>query len=169
MRMSSSARLPWILVALLVALNVTVLAVVWFRPAPGQDDHRHGPPPRGGLPKELGMNQQEADRVHGIQEAHFAKMEGFYKEIVGYRKEAFAQFGKPEADSAAAMAALDKIGLVQVKAEKERYDHFYEILSYCTPAQAKRFQEILPQVLQRKAQPENRPVGVPHPHDGPPH
>lgn len=113
------------------------------------------------------MNEAEAEKVRSIQEAHFGKMDDYYHQIVALRKTAFADFGKPGADSASAMAALNQIGAIQIAAEKERYRHFYEILSFCTPEQAVKFQEILPNILQRKRQPEDGPKG-PHPHPGPP-
>lgn len=167
-------RLPWILVLLLVALNLTVLAVLWLRPQgcghpPGRGDgppHHGGPPPRGGLPRELGMNAEEMRRVEGIQDMHFQRMEVFRDQIIALRKQAFQDFGEARVDTAAAMAALDSIGAVQVAAEKERFAHFLEILALCTPAQAQRFREILPEVLSRGRQPENHPPG---PHGSHPH
>ncbi|MEY3442645.1 MAG: hypothetical protein RLZZ519_926 [Bacteroidota bacterium] len=165
MQTATRSRLPWILVTLLVALNITVLALVWLRP-PGcnhpMGPRPHGPhPQRGGLAHEIGMSETEALKVEGIQKAHFRKLEDFRDQIIAYRLEAFAKFGMPEADSTAAMAALDKIGQVQIAIEKERYAHFHEVLALCTPEQAKRFQEILPKILSRGPQPENRPAGRP--------
>ncbi len=161
-----NTRLPWILVVLLVALNITVLTVVWLRPSLADHPplHGHGEPRRGGLPKELGMNAEETERVRGVQQVHFERMDGYFQQIVRLRHEAFASFGKPEADSVAAMAALDKIGAVQVEAEKERYRHFQEILAFCTPEQAVRFQLLLPDLLAHKRQPEG---GFKGPHLGP--
>jgi hypothetical protein len=169
MQSTTRNRLPWILVTLLVALNIAVLTLVWLRPP--SSDHRLGPPPhgphppRGGLATEIGMSEDEARRVEVIQKEHFRKLEDFRDQIVAYRLVAFSNFGTQAADSASAMAALDKIGVVQTAIEKERYAHFYEVLALCTPEQAKRFQEILPKILSRSVQPENRPQGR---HDGPP-
>ncbi len=154
----------------MVALNVTVLTLVWFKPPPCPPGPPMGPPPPhgavGGLPGELGMNADQAGKVQQLQDAHFAKMRAFYEQIVAIRKEAFADFGKPEADSAAAAATMAKIGAIQVAAEMERYQHFHDILRFCTAEQATRFQEILPHVLERKRQPEDGPRG---PHGGPGH
>ncbi len=158
----STTRLPWILVTLLVAVNVIVLTLVWFRPppcAPHPGGGHMGPPPgRGGLAGEIGMNEAEAQGLFALQDAHFERMENYHLEIVALRKEAFAQFGKPEADTAVAMAAFDKIGSVQIAAEKERYKHFHEVLALCNPTQAAKFQEILPRILERKRQPEDGPM-----------
>jgi Spy/CpxP family protein refolding chaperone len=167
MATTTNSKLPWILVSLLVALNVLVLVLVWFKPPPCPPPHPGGGPggsPRMGLPHELGMNAAETERVRALQQAHFDEMNGYYQQIVALRREAFAHFGTAEADSVAAMAALDKIGTVQIAAEKERYRHFYEILAYCTPEQAVRFQTLLPELLARKRHPEN---GLPGPPRGP--
>jgi Spy/CpxP family protein refolding chaperone len=169
MSTSPNTRLPWLLVALLVALNIVVLTVVWLRPSLADRPPLHGPGGPGGLPKELGMNAEETERVRIVQQVHFDRMDGYFQQIVALRHEAFALFGKPQADSAAAMAALDRIGAVQAAAEKERYRHFHELLAYCTPAQALRFQNLLPDLLARKRQPEGglkRPNLAPGP---PPH
>jgi hypothetical protein len=168
MSIFTRTRLPWILVALLVALNISVLVVVWLRPSTVEDG---GPPhpPKGGLPGELGMNEEERKRVEGIQKEHFERMAGYHDQIVALRKEAFADFGKADMDTIAAMATLARIGAVQVAAERDRFFHFLDVLALCTPVQAERFQEILPQILSRRHQPENRPPHGPHggPHDGP--
>lgn len=175
MQTNTRNRLPWILVTLLVALNITVLALVWLRPSSGEP--RFGPPPhhphpqRGGLAHEIGMSEAEAQKVEGIQKAHFRKLEDFRDQIIAFRLEAFAEFGRPDADTTLAMATLDKIGQIQIAIEKERYAHFHEVLALCTPEQAKRFQEILPKILSRGPQPENRPAGRPMgppPGEGPP-
>lgn len=160
-------RLPWILVTLLVVLNVSVLALVWLRPAAcGHPPRPHGPDaPRGGLAGELGMTEEESLRVEVIQKEHFRKLEGYRQQIVAQRLEAFQHFGRPRADSAAARAALAKIGDIQAAIEIERYAHFHDVLALCTPEEARRFQEILPKILSRGHQPENRPLGRP---DGPP-
>lgn len=165
MQTATRSRLPWILVTLLVMLNITVLALVWLRP-PGCND-RMGPPPhrphplRGGLAHEIGMSEAEAMKVEGIQKEHFRKLEDFRDQIFALRVEAFARFGMPDADTAAALATLDKIGQVQIAIEKERYAHFHQVLALCTAEQAKKFQEILPVILSRGPQPENRPTGRP--------
>ena len=115
----------------------------------------------GGLAKEIGMSQTEAEKIKPLQDAHFAKLDAFQGEIVQLRQEALSEFGKVDADSGAAMAAFDKIGAVQVAMEKERYRHFYEILALCTPEEAQKFQEIMPRLLERRNQPENRPMRPP--------
>lgn len=171
MSTTTSNRLPWILVTLLVALNVLVLILVWFKPPPP-----FPPPPRpgegrpggpGGLAHELGMNEAETAKFMPLQEAHFAKLDSLQGEIVKSRQAAFAQFGKPGADSTIAMLALEKVGATQFAIEKERYRHFYEVLAICTPEQAIRFQELMPKLLARRNQPENRPPHGPH-GEGPP-
>lgn len=171
-------RLPWILVTLIVALNITVLTLVWFRPSGGEHPHPpDGPPrPRGGLAGEIGMTPEESLKVEEIQRVHFAKMEAFRDEIVRLRLAAFSGFGEANADTVGAMAALEKIGAVQVAAENERYAHFLAVLAMCTPEEATRFKEILPKILARGNHPESRgrmpqDGGPPHdrpPFDGPP-
>jgi Spy/CpxP family protein refolding chaperone len=174
--MQKPNRLPWILVALLVGLNLVVLTVVWMRP-PGPPHRPYGPghggppPPHGGLAHELRMTEEGSLRVQVLQEAHFRKLEGLRDQLIALRLEAFTGFGTPSEDSTAARTALAKIGEIQVAIESERYQHFHDVLQLCTPAEAKRFQEILPQILSRKSQPENRPDGPPPmggPHGGPP-
>lgn len=177
--MQKPQRLPWILVALLVGLNLVVLTVVWMRP-PGLPHGPHGPhgpghggppPPHGGLAGELGMSEAESLRVQVLQEAHFRKLGELRDQLIALRLEAFTGFGTANEDSASARIALAKLGEVQIAIESERYRHFHDVLGLCSPVQAKRFQEILPQILSRKSQPENRPDGPPPmggPHGGPP-
>jgi hypothetical protein len=166
MSIFTRTRLPWILATLLLLLNIAVLVVVWLRPG-GTEDWRPPHPPRGGLPGELGMDEEGRKRVEGIQKEHFERMAGYHGQIVALRKEAFRDFGKPGLDTAAAVAALGRIGAVQVAAEKDRFYHFLDVLALCTPEQASRFQEIMPDILSRRHQPENRPPGAPG--EGPPH
>lgn len=173
----NTQRLPWILVGMLTVLNVAVLATLWLRGDAGGPPHqgppRHdGPPHHGGLPHEIGMTPEQQERVRPLGEAHFAKLHDIRDQIIALRVQAFADFGKAGEDSAAALDVLRRIGALQVSAEVERYHHFHELLRFCTPEQAVHFQEILPQVLSRKGQPENRDNGPPHGGPGgppPPH
>ena len=91
MSTTSTTRLPWILVTLLVALNVIVLTLVWFRPPPCPPhpggNHMGPPPGRGGLAGEIGMNDEEAKGLLALQGPHFEKMEGYHAQIVALRKE----------------------------------------------------------------------------------
>jgi Spy/CpxP family protein refolding chaperone len=158
MSTTTSNRLPWILVTLLVALNFLVLILVWFKPPPPPPPRPgEGRPGPGGLAREIGMTEPESEKLKPLQEAHFAQLDAYQQEIVKFRQEAFAEFGKPDADSAAAMAALEKVGAAQIAIEKERYRHFYEVLAICTPEEATRFQELMPKLLSRRNQPENDP------------
>lgn len=163
MQTSGNQRLPWILVTLLVALNLVVLAFVWLRPP--QYPPNFGPPqhpPHGrphGLASEIGLNEDQMDKFMALQKPHFERMDGYRNQMVAARLEAFKDFGKPGQDTAAARSAFLKISQVQAQAEMDRFQHFQDVLALCDPEQAARFIEILPRVLSRPGQPENRPPG----------
>ncbi|MFN8394249.1 MAG: periplasmic heavy metal sensor [Bacteroidia bacterium] len=170
MQTFGNQRLPWILVTLLVALNVLVLVLVWFRPP--QQVAGFGPPPHPphgrphGLAGEIGLKEEQMEKFMALQKPHFERMDGYRNQIVAARLEAFKEFGKPGQDTAVVKAAFAKIGQAQAQAEMDRYQHFMDVLALCNPEQAAHFIEILPKILSRPNQPENRPMGH-HGPDGP--
>ena len=145
-------RLPWVLLALSVALNLFFIAgALWIR--------MHGPPPGGfearfrQMPAELALDPQQkaafdlyAKHLRGrIGELH-AAVEPMMRQI-------WAEIAKPDAEETKVIALFDKVGAERREFQRDLTNSTLAFLAKLSPEQRTKFVEIV----------QRRPRGWGHP------
>lgn len=148
MTLTKTRMLSW-LAAALGLLNVGLLALLWLG-RPGNQ-----PPPEGGsiaryLVSELQLTPGQQQQFDRLRQDHHAHMQRLVQELTIEREQLFTGLARP--DQAAAPALLDRIGALQRQTDSITYAHFAAVGRLLTPAQLKRWRELVP-TLPRRLQP----------------
>lgn len=157
------------LVIVLVAVNLALLATIWFKPR-----HPHGPPPMGHMPPphggpremiihELNFNEAQVKEFEGLITEHRAAIERLRNEGKDLRTSLFDQLKNDLTDSLKVKEATNAIAKNQIYIEMATFDHFEKVRKLCNPEQKKKFDGIINNITKMMGG-----MGPPPPH-GPPH
>ena len=132
-------------VLLLLLLNVSVLGFVWF----GFAGHPRNNTARF-LERELQLTPAQKDSYTQMHRAHHeATMQG--REVdKATLHELYTLLAAAPADTAANRridACLDSLAAHRRRVERITFEHFREVRGLCTPAQQKRFDEVIEEAM----------------------
>ncbi|MBA4853109.1 Spy/CpxP family protein refolding chaperone [Emticicia sp. BO119] len=141
MKDTNRFRILWVAVAVLVVLNMGMIA--WFT----FFAHRQPPPQRLFLEKELNFDEKQKEDYRVMREEHFLKARAL-REHIKILKEAFF---KSIADSSLSDDELRKraldIGTEASQLDLLTFKHFRDVRQICTSQQKEKFDEIIEEVL----------------------
>lgn len=161
-------RLAFWGIVVLVIVNISSLATVWFqqhrRPEPPPRDM---PPPPGAnqfLKRELGLNDAQAEQFAKLQRQHFERARALQNAIGELKHELFGELSSPVPDTVKVERLADEIGARQSDLEKITFHHFLDLKNLCTVEQRKKLDVLFHELLRGMA-PHHKP---PPPPDGGP-
>lgn len=150
----SSKRFITVILAILVVLNLTLLAILWQ-----QNIHNPGLRPlritrqysrHFYFKGQLSLSEEQSIRFREIRKEHFRKVMPDIQAISRLKKELIAESVKEKPDTSKIASIAGKIGSLQSVMEKELAMHFHELALVCTPAQRDSLQKMLEQIATRK-------------------
>jgi Spy/CpxP family protein refolding chaperone len=156
---------PWkyrfftLLLVLLVLTNVTTLAFIWFRGGP-----HHGPPhgeggPKHFLIKELKMTDKQQDAYEKLITIHRSKADLYQDSIRAAKDQLFNLMKQEPQNDSLKQVKAERIGELETSLGLWTFDHFKQVRGLLTAEQAKHFDEIINDALDRRGPPP------PPPHD----
>jgi Spy/CpxP family protein refolding chaperone len=173
-------RLTFWGVALLVVMNISALATIWFqrhRPNAflrGPEQRPPGREPRADdrintfLKHELGLTETQIGKFVSLQREHFRSAKAIHDRIRDLKRDLFNELSASTPDTVKADRLADEIGMQQRELEKLTFYHFLALKRVCTPEQRKKLDTLFGELL-RMLNPQRRPPpkDLPRPpHDG---
>jgi len=164
----SKKRLAFWGVALLVIMNISALATVWFQQHRPQElarrpERREPPQERVNqfLTDELGLTEAQTAKFAEYQSRHFAHAREIREAMRDLKQELFHELSAPDTVKAEKLAAA--IGAKQSELEKITFYHFLGLKRLCTPEQQAKLEALFGELL-RMLDPRHKPP----PGEGPP-
>lgn len=147
MKNSTSSLFNNSVIAILVILNLVMLAFVWQSRRPN-DGPRHHPPDRNRnfIQEELGFSDEQTEQLHQLREQHFQTTQPILGELRELRTAMFDQL-KTDRDSTLVEEYATRIGRDQAQLESATYHHFLQIRNICTPEQQVIFDQLLGEII----------------------
>ena len=147
-------------IILLVIMNVSSLATVWYQqhsvPFPPTPDR---PPPQRTnqfLLRELDLTDAQAEEFAELQRQHFDKTRRIHDAIRDLKNEFFAELSVEFPDTLHANRIAGEIGAKQTELELATFYHFLELKSKISPSQKEKFDGLIQDLL-RSMGPKPKP------------
>jgi Spy/CpxP family protein refolding chaperone len=161
-------RLAFWGVTLLVIMNISALATIWFqRHRPKELLSRPEPQPSGREPRaddrintflkqELDLTETQTGKFVSLQREHFRSAKAIHDRIRDLKRELFNELSVSAPDTVKAGRLADEIGAQQRELEKITFYHFLALKRVCTPEQQKKLATLFGELL-RMLDPQRRP------------
>lgn len=148
-------------IAILVLLNVFTLAGIWFFRFQPKPPHFKDFPRREKseflLKKKLNLTDDQLQQFRDLRENHFEETKEIGNEIHNLKRELSEEVFKETQNQVEVEKFIEQIGQLEMKMEKEKFKHFLELKSICTPEQQQKFREIFKEIMPpRKGPPFHR-------------
>ena len=162
-------------VALLVIMNISALATVWFqqRRSPEflrrPESERPEPPQQRlsqFLKEELALTEAQLRQFAEWQDRHFAQAHATRDAIRNLKEELFQELSAVAPDTAKAERLAAAIGARQSELEKMTFHHFLDLKRLCTPAQQTQLDALFGELLRMLDPRRQPPPGERPPRDG---
>ena len=135
------------IVALLVALNITVLLIVLGMPEPPKE-FGHRPPNLGRLiEQELHFDGQQKEKLGELIDSHRAQTRKLDEQIQKIRGTYYESLADNKYTLAQQNQLLQQLGQLQMRIEKGRWQHFMAIKKLCRPEQLDDFSELTKELV----------------------
>jgi Spy/CpxP family protein refolding chaperone len=152
-----------IAVAVLFLLNVGTLGFLWF----GQTHHHpppHGRPPIDAVLMEgLQLTAEQDQKLEALKHEHRESMIALDKQYNAAVEEYFNLLKGDTVEITSRDSSESKIGSIQVQRAQVTLEHFRQVKTMCNDEQKKRFDSIIPKLVEIMI-PPRFPRGGPHPH-----
>jgi periplasmic protein CpxP/Spy len=143
----NSPRFMKVAIAVLAALNIITLSYMWFR------DQRPFPPKGHDaglmLTKELGLTEKQRSQFEEMKERHHEKVDSLRSLDRRLHKSYFDMLEKVPLDTYRIDAMSKEMGAIRAEIERTTFFHFAEVRAICDPAQQKKFDNIIQDVLKQ--------------------
>lgn len=169
-KMSKTTKWLVGLVAVLMVVNIALLATIWLK-----RNGTTGPPAFKGNARDflvdtLSLNDSQVRNFDSLRQAHFKKIDDDKRKLLFLRDRLFALLS--EKDTSRIKTQIkdflqQKIGEVQADIDLETFRHFYQLRSTLNEQQKQRFDSVIQNVL-RTLDPRGNGPGGPMPHEAPP-
>lgn len=160
-------------VLLLLAANITTLALLWNRS--GETATERPLPGRGGggpfeyLSRELKLDDQQRQAYAALRDEHRRKADAIEQEIRKAKDDYFGLLKTPAVADSVLKPYLARITAKEEELDLHTFHHFQDVRRLCNPGQQQRFDEIIQEALHSmRPGRQGPPPGAP-PHDQPPH
>ncbi len=150
-------------IILLVIMNVSSLATVWYQqhrfPFPPAPDR---PPPQRTnqfLSRELGLTDAQAEEFQELQRQHFDKARRIQEAIREMKNKFFGELSTASPDTLKAKRIALEIGEKQSELELMTFNHFLELKNKCTFEQKSRFDGLIQELIRTMGRQHKPPPG----------
>jgi len=144
----------WV-IGVLVALNLGLLAFVWF-----QSDRKDVPPPRGPrnapgfsvqlMQQELGLSPPQVAHYEKLRTEQMEMMKAVNDELDSLKLQLVDDMFDPPSTPGSLDSAIARVGMLQAKLEMLRFRHFSALAQVCDAGQKERLRPILKEVFGRR-------------------
>jgi len=155
------ANIWTIIVVLLVSVNCVMLAFMWKekRRMPPPDNHLEV---KDFLVQQLSLTKDQVAKFDILRKAHHKAMDSLQEQLHLQKDSLFDNLSTPSAGASVVEPLVKSIGYNTALMDKTTFYHFKELRSILDPAQQKKFDSIIKQVLRMMERP------MPPPGNGPP-
>ncbi|MDD4052198.1 MAG: periplasmic heavy metal sensor [candidate division Zixibacteria bacterium] len=141
-------------IIVLVALNIALMAFIWYDRAPRADRPPDGmaPPGRPGgdfMVRELELNPEQARTVRALHEQQVLRSDTIRAEIRRLYKEIVTELFSAAPDSSRIRQLSDAIGSQQAEFDRGSFNIFLEIKRICDAGQQEKLQRLITELLMR--------------------
>jgi len=147
-----STNLWTVIVVALVCINSITLIVMWkqTRPFPPTDSKTNV---RDFLVTQLSLSKSQIEKFEVMRQAHHNKVENLNQKIHQLKDSLFGTLNNSSTGSKIVDTLTDKIGYNYALIDKTTFYHFKELRDILEPAQQKKLDEVIQQVLQMMSHP----------------
>ena len=164
-------RLLTLLVVVLVLLNLTTLATIWFRKSPQQLDADRREGPKNFIIQKLHFNEKQIEEFSALVDEHRTQMQELREQIAESKEQFYDQLKSDAPDTAMAYQQIASITQFEEQAERITFNHFKKVRAICSSEQKQEFDVVINEILRRMMGPSHGPHQGPppmHPPGGPP-
>lgn len=143
-----------IVVLLLLLLNAGTLGFVLLHQLPGSNGDAGRSPRDGGGParflrSELALTDAQEEQYRKLRNHHHDQVEELHKQIRGQQQRLYALMSHSDTTGIARQSApiVDSIAAGQRRIVSITFDHFRDVRSICSPAQQRKFDEVILEAL----------------------
>lgn len=159
-------RLLSVIILLLLTANIATLGYLWMH-RPGSEKMPPMAPPGGGqvfefITKELQLDTVQQKSYSALRDEHQAGQRPLQDSIRKAKDQFFELLKQPALTDAELQQQSSKVAAAEQQLELFTFKHFQKLRAICNPAQQKKFDDIIQDVLRRMA-PAKRPQGPPPP------
>ena len=152
------------LVAILMALNISLVTFMWF------NQHHAGPPEGPDTTKflinELGFDKTQEQQYIALQHQLADSLKPVHENERKIHDRFFEMMHEEAPDSALVTATIDSMGHMRTQIEYFTFQHFRQVRALCNTEQKKKFDNIISEAMRRMGpRPPRRNDDM---HDGPP-
>lgn len=143
--------LVWFTIFLL-AMNLIVVSVIWFRPPllPEKKEYRRGEPTflhKGVLIEELKLDSTQINFYKQSRKEHYRNMRKLKNDINNYKRLIHKEIFSQSPDTIKIYEWSDSIGKLNSKFETNNYQHFIELKSSLNEEQIIRLKQLMDESL----------------------
>jgi periplasmic protein CpxP/Spy len=144
-----------VVIIILAALNIGLMAFVWFDRMPPRMDHPPAGMPPGGphgddfMIQELGLRGEQAQAIRTLHEEQVLRGDTIKAELSRLYTEIVDELFSPAPDSSRIRQLSDAIGGQQAKFEWRSFETFLEIKRLCNPDQQRKLKLLVIEILQK--------------------
>lgn len=146
-------------IAILVLLNVFTLAGIWFFRFSSKPPFKDFPRRERSeflLKKKLNLTDEQLQKFRDLRENHFEETKEIGNEIHNLKRELSEEVFKETYNQEEVEKIIERIGQFEMQMEKEKFKHFLELKSICTPEQQQKFREIFKEIMPQRKEPHFR-------------
>ncbi len=137
-------------IVLLVVMNISSLATVWFlqhRREPQSE--RGGPPPRmmPFLRNELQLADAQVEQISNLQRQHFDQVRVIRDGMRKLKQDLFGELSMDEPDVDKVNSLAQQVGGRHTELELQTFNHFLHLKQVCTPEQQKKLEALFDELL----------------------
>lgn len=149
----------WLLIVLLL-VNIITITIIWViisRDKPMPPFNTAGKPPaiKDLMQKELNLTNEQSQKFEKLRQDNFLKVDALFKSVAEKQKLLSDELSSTKSNDAKVDSIINDIMVLQGKLEKERFNHFKELISICTSDQQKKLMPILKQFYSFKPMDKN--------------
>lgn len=164
----SKKRLAFWGIVLLVIMNVSSLATVWWQqhrlPGPPRDRGRGPVRVLQFMKKKLGLTETQVKQFAQLQREHFQQARAIQGAILDLKHEFLGELSASSPDEAKVERLAEEIGRKQTELEKLTFYHFLDLKNVCTPEQQIELNTVFGNLLRKMTPPpQPPPQGRPRP------
>lgn len=150
-------KIIWAIIILLILMNAGILAYLYLQEKP-EPSQKPLSPPFVMIEQGVGMNDTQKSEYQRLREEHHEQVVALRAQMAKIRL-ALYHSATPQAND----SLLTIVGNLQKNTDSITYIHFMNVRRMLDEQQKKKFDQILPGIVQQMLMPQRRP-----PHDMPP-
>lgn len=153
-----------IVILVLLLINIATLTFMWSTSQRPQNFQPSRPDVGEFLTQKLQLTEAQQKQFEALKQAHHEKVETLREKNKKLHNDFFDLLKQPNIDSTSINMAADAIVENQKAIEMATFYHFKEVRAICSPAQQKKFDEVIKEALRMMApRPPGPPQGGPPP------